>query len=116
MNLISKRFAINTISIWEVIDMQISKISRGDSALYEKLKGAEVRATQGNSSVGYGWRPVCRGVYLGNECKPSEAAALIYGKKWLAELGQKVARLQAPKRLKAASQKRGRTNVPPSTK
>jgi hypothetical protein len=96
--------------------MQNSKTTQGYSILLHKLNGCEVRATLGSSSAGYGWRPVCRGIYLGNECKPSEADALTYGKKWLAELRQKAASVPAPIKSKAPSQKRGRTNVPPSTK
>ena len=52
----------------------------GDAKLYQKIKGFEVRATIGNSNAGYGWRPVCGGLYIGNECYPSERAAITQGK------------------------------------
>lgn len=52
----------------------------GDAKLYQKIKGFEVRATIGNSNAGYGWRPVCGGLYMGGECYSSERAAITQGK------------------------------------
>ena len=62
----------------------------GDAKLYQRIKGFEVRATLGNSSAGYGWRPVCGGVFIGNECFASEKAAVTKGKIYVNDLRRRV--------------------------
>lgn len=70
--------------------MQTSTATQGEIKLYEKIKGFEVRGLLGNSSAGYGWRPVCGGHYLGNECTHSEKAAITQGKIFISELKRRI--------------------------
>lgn len=67
-----------------------NKPTKGEVNLYNQIKGGTVRALLGKSSAGDGWRPVCAGVYLGNECKTTEKAAISYGEKYFAQLKAKV--------------------------
>lgn len=70
--------------------MQTKKATQGDINLYQKIKCFDVRATIGNSSAGYGWRPVCGGHYLGSECHHSEKAAITKGKIFVEDLKRRV--------------------------
>lgn len=67
-----------------------TKVSAGELAFYEKIKNAEVRAFRGKSDKGEGWRPVCRGHYLGSACMPTEAQAISKGKIFMCELKNRV--------------------------
>jgi hypothetical protein len=66
------------------------KASSGDVAFYEKIKTGAVRALLGKSDKGNGWRPVCRGHYLGSDCVSTEAEAIRRGKIFVAELRKRV--------------------------
>lgn len=70
--------------------MKTSTATQGEIKLYEKIKGFQVRALLGNSSAGYGWRPVCGGHYLGDECVHSEKYAITLGKIFVDQLKQRV--------------------------
>jgi hypothetical protein len=70
--------------------MQTNKATQGEINLYKKIKSFEVRANIGNSSAGYGWRPVCGGHYLGRECHPSEKTAITKGKIFVEDLKRRV--------------------------
>ena len=84
--------------------MATIKVTNGDQKLLNRLQGGTISAVHGNSSAGQGWRPVCKGVYLGNECKSSEQAAINAGKQFLNDLEQRIKGQQ--KSLKPKTQTR----------
>lgn len=88
--------------------MQIKKATLGEIKLYEQIKGYEVRSIVGNTGKGYGWRPVCRGRYLGSACLSTESAAITNGKIFIAELKKRVEGVQAKPINKPAAPKRTR--------
>tara|TARA_R100000656_G_scaffold14096_1_gene14165 strand:- start:24 stop:311 length:288 start_codon:yes stop_codon:yes gene_type:complete len=88
--------------------MQIKKATLGEINLYAKIKDGEVRAIRGKSDKGDGWRPVCRGRYLGSACLTTESAAITNGKIFIAELKKRVEGVQAKSISKPAAQKRTR--------
>lgn len=71
-----------------------TNVSAGELAFYEKIKTGEVRALRGKSDKGEGWRPVCRGHYLGSACMPTEAQAISKGKIFMCELKARVEGVQ----------------------
>jgi hypothetical protein len=73
-----------------------TKPTKGEVNLYNKLKGGTVRALLGKTSAGDGWRPVCAGIYLGNQCSTTEKAAITYGQKFVEQLKQKIEAQQMP--------------------
>lgn len=83
-----------------------NKPTKGEVNLYNQIKGGTVRALLGKSSAGDGWRPVCAGVYLGNECKPTEKAAIAYGEKFIAQLKAKVEQQQMPVLIESSDKKK----------
>lgn len=70
--------------------MQIKKVTLGEIRLFEQIKDSEVRALVGISDVGNGWRPVCKGMYLGRACYSTEKEAIKNGEKIVAELKRQV--------------------------
>lgn len=64
--------------------------TKGEVNLYNKIKGRKVIAIKGNSSAGEGWRPVCAGHYLGNQCMGSEKDAIAYGVRIVEQLKARV--------------------------
>lgn len=68
----------------------IPNVSAGEKAFYEKIKAGEVRAIRGKSDKGDGWRPVCRGLYLGSACVGTEGEAITKGKIFIGELKKRV--------------------------
>lgn len=79
--------------------------TKGEVNLYNQIKGRTVRAVKGKSDVGEGWRPVCAGRYLGNQCSDTENAAINYGIKVVERLKAKVEQSSQPVKA-AAKQKR----------
>lgn len=70
--------------------MQSNKVTSGELAFYEKIKNGEVRAILGKTDKGEGWRPVCKGRYLGAACVSTERQAIRHGKIFIAELKRRV--------------------------
>lgn len=70
--------------------MKTKKVTLGEIRLYEQIKDSEVRALVGISDVGNGWRPVCKGMYLGRACYSTEKEAIKQGEKIVAELKRQV--------------------------
>ena len=60
--------------------------TKGELNLYSKIHGRTVRALRGKSSAGDGWRPVCGGIYLGNQCSDTEKEAIANGVKFVEKL------------------------------
>lgn len=83
------------------------KVTAGDQKICDRLKGGRVTALLGNSAAGYGWRPVCKGLYLGNSCSTSEASAIKAGEKYLSELEGRVKALR-PKVKKVINKSKGK--------
>lgn len=86
------------------------KASAGDAALYQRLKNGHVTAVNGNSNAGKGWRPTCKGTYLGGEVYSTEKLAITAGKEFLIKLEARVKSIQKsvrPKidKLKGAKEK-----------
>ena len=82
--------------------MQIKQASVGERRFYESIKDAEVRAIRSNTDKGDGWRPVCRGRYLGSACVPTEQQAISEGKIFLSELKRRVEGEQEAPRKRVA--------------
>jgi hypothetical protein len=82
--------------------------SAGELAFYEKIKTGEVRAIRGKSDKGEGWRPVCRGYYLGSACVETEAQAISKGKIFVSELKNRVEGVPQKAVRKSAAPKRER--------
>jgi hypothetical protein len=70
--------------------MQNKTATQGEINLYKKIKCFDVRASIGNSSAGYGWRPICGGHYLGGVCHSTEKAAITHGKILVDDLKRRV--------------------------
>lgn len=85
-----------------------NKASAGEKAFYEKMKTGEVRAIRGKSDKGEGWRPVCRGHYLGSACVGTESEAITKGKIFIGELKKRVEGVQPSANKKQVAPKRGR--------
>lgn len=85
-----------------------TKASAGELAFYEKIKASEVRAIRGKSDKGEGWRPVCRGHYLGSACVGTESEAITKGKIFIGELKNRVEGVQPQVIKKAVTPKRER--------
>lgn len=86
--------------------MQTKPATRGEVNLYNHIKDGEVRAIRGNSDKGDGWRPVCRGRYLGGACLTTESAAITNGKIFIAELKKRVEGVQKKSVKKSVSTNR----------
>ena len=86
--------------------MQIKKATLGEINLYAQIKDGDVRAIRGKSDKGDGWRPVCRGRYLGSACLTTESAAITNGKIFIAELKKRVESVKSVVVKKPASTKR----------
>lgn len=71
----------------------------GERAMYHAIKHGKVAAVNGITDKGTGWRPVCKGVYLGSETYTTEDKAINAGKRHLADLR---ARVEATELLLAA--------------
>jgi len=87
---------------------QKTNASAGEKAFYEKIKTGEVRAIRGNSDKGDGWRPVCRGHYLGSACVDTESEAITKGKIFIGELKKRVEGVQPSATKRQPSPKRDR--------
>lgn len=88
--------------------IQKTNASAGEVAFYEKIKTGEVRAIRGKSDKGEGWRPVCRGHYLGSACVSTEGEAITKGKIFIGELKKRVEGVQPSATKKQAAPKRER--------
>ncbi len=84
------------------------KASAGDVALYKQLKNGTVTAVNGNSNAGKGWRPTCKGAYLGREVYSTEKAAVIAGREFLVQLEARVKSMQRAIRPKIEKLKRAK--------
>lgn len=72
-------------------NQQIKKpATTGECAMFRAMQGGKISAIQGNSSRGNGWRPVCRGNYLGKDIFDSEQTAIVGGKRFMADLKTRV--------------------------
>lgn len=89
--------------------------TKGEVNLYNQIKGRTVRAVKGKSDVGEGWRPVCAGRYLGNQCSDSEKGAINYGIKLVEQLKQKIEQRQMPfllpEKVKPKRERKPKENV-----
>ncbi len=85
-----------------------TNVSAGELAFYEKIKTGDLRAIRGNSEKGEGWRPVCRGHYLGSACVGTEAEAITKGKIFIGELKKRVEGVQPLATKKQSAPKRDR--------
>lgn len=70
--------------------MQINQATRGEVKLFEHIRGHEVHAIRSYTHAGDGWRPVCRGRYLGVTCSRTEGEALKHGAQFVAQLQRRV--------------------------
>lgn len=87
---------------------QNTNASAGEKAFYEKIKTGEVRAIRGKSDKGEGWRPVCRGHYLGSACVSTESEAISKGKIFIGELKKRVEGVKPQAVKKTVSPRRER--------
>ncbi len=84
------------------------KASAGDVALYERLKNGNVTAVNGDSNAGKGWRPTCKGAYLGREVYTTEKLAITAGTEFLLQLEARVSSMQKAVRPKIEKLKRSK--------
>lgn len=68
--------------------------TKGEVNFYNKIKNGSVRAVKGKSDAGDGWRPVCAGSYLGNQCSSTEWGAIAQGLKIVSDLKLRVELMQ----------------------
>ena len=78
--------------------MQNNKTAtNGEISFYKQICGKKVTALIVHSNKGKGWRPVCGGKYLGDETFGLEAEAIKAGKKFIADLTQRVINAESAK-------------------
>lgn len=77
-------------------------LSNGDHALYALLEGKRITATFSRSNAGTGWRPVCNGRFIGNQCSSTEREAIEYGKRVFLDLKSRV--VPTPKKRRSKKQ------------
>lgn len=67
-----------------------AKATAGEKALHSKLQDQKITTNFGTSSAGTGWRPVCKGRYVGDQCFKRESEAQKYGARTLEALKNRV--------------------------
>lgn len=76
--------------------------STGDQALYAHFSGKRITATFSRSNAGTGWRRVCNGRFIGNQCSSTERAAIEYGTRVFLDLKSRV--VPTPKKRRSKKQ------------
>lgn len=70
--------------------MKNKTATTGERAMFYAIKNCRVSAVYGNTDKGTGWRPVCKGVYLGDSTYLTEASAITAGNRHLKIMGERV--------------------------